>query len=468
VHRTGLESGPAGSLSELFNPHKTGKSHVFFGNKWDLHNNGFVVDSDGNVLAETGKAGADVAWLEAYEYLNNSGMTFDSVQIGIIDTGVRASHHALSGKVGAQRNFCPALLCLIGAVNPDAYADDNGHGTHVATTAAGRGDDVSGIPGVAWIDEVNIISGRVCGGPLGLCTAAGVANAIVWAVDEGADVLNLSLGGGAPSAAQQNALQYALANNVLPVCASGNDGSNVVSFPAAFPECMAVGSSNWSDLRSSYSQGGPQLEVVAPGGDISDAQPHSLILAGWHTADNAYAYAGGTSMATPQVAGLAALLRATGTSSADAVRTRLQETADDLGDPGWDISFGFGRINAYRALTGMDPVIEFDMLMRPSINASANGNLQIVLYGQEAQTFSLEQIHVDSILLGVTPIAYRRNGTPFAVFTDNNGDGLTDLVMHFRIPDLAANGDLEYDAITLHAILDDGRRLRASMEIDVH
>lgn len=446
----------------------TAPDNVFFGNKWDLHNTGYVVDYDGNVLAETGQAGADLAWLEAYEYLNNSGMAYDNIRLGVIDTGVRASHHALAGKIAAQRNFCPSFFCLIGAVNPDAYADDNGHGTHVATTAAGRGDDVSGIPGVAWIDEVGIISGRVCGGALGLCNAAGVANAIVWAVDEGADVLNLSLGGGAASTAQQNALQYALANNVLPVCASGNDGSNVVSYPAAFPECMAVGSSNWSDERSSYSQGGAELEVVAPGGDVSDAQPHSLILAGWHTADNAYAYAAGTSMASPQVAGLAALLRATGMTSAAAVRARIRETADDLGAPGWDISFGDGRINAYRALTGMDPYIEFDMSLRPSINAGANGNLQVVLYGREAETFSLEQLQVDSILLGLTPLARRPNGTPFAVFTDNNEDGWTDLVMHFRVPELAANGDLAYDSITLHATLDDGRRLRAHMDIDVH
>ncbi len=435
----------------------TAPDNLLFGAKWDLHNPGFVVNSAGDIVAETGTPGADIAWLEAYEYLNNKGATFDTVAIGVIDTGVRASHAALQGKVIAQRNFCPSFLCLIGGVNANAFADDNGHGTHVATTAAGRGDDVSGIPGVAWMPEVKVISARACGGAFGLCNAAGITNGIIWAVDQGADVLNLSLGGGAPSAATQNALQYALDNNVLPLCASGNGGTNTVSFPAAFPQCVAVGSTNWSDERASYSDGGPELELSAPGGDLSDSQPHSLILAGWFTGDNNYAYLAGTSMATPQAAGLAALLRATGIPTATEVRARMIATADDLGEPGRDISFGYGRINVYRALTQMDPAIEFDMAFRPSINPDANGNIQVRLYYDEGVTFSLSQIQVESVLFGTTPIARFNNGAPRATFT-----GSGDLVMHFSVPALAANGDLDGDMITLHAVLDDGRRVRAT------
>lgn len=430
---------------------------ALFGLRWDLHNTGFVTDAAGNILAETGQAGADVAWLEAYEYLQNNPRTYQPTVVGVLDTGIRATHQDLAGKVIAGRNFCPSFLCLIGGVNANNWADDNGHGTHVAGTIAAGGNDITGMPGVAWMDEVQFLAVRVCGGALGVCNAAGITNGIIWAVDNGAHVLNLSLGGGAPNQAQRQALQYAIANNVLPVCASGNDGAETVSFPAAFPECMAVGSSNWSDERSSYSNAGPEIEVVAPGGDLSDSQPYSLILSTWNTANDAYSFAAGTSMATPQVAGLAALLHANGMSSTAAIRERIKATADDLGPEGFDNAFGFGRINVYRALTQMDPAIEFDMSFRPAINPRARGVVQVRLYAQEAVTFSLEQIQLESILFGTTPIERRANGTPMATF-DGNGD----LVMHFSVPALAANGDLAGSLITLHAVLDDGRRVRAT------
>jgi thermitase len=440
-----------------------------FGAKWDLHNTGYVTDAAGNVVATTGEAGADIAWLEAFEYLNNSGATYSNTVVGIIDTGIRATHQDMAGRVLAGRNYCPSFFCLIGTVNPNAWADDNGHGTHVAGIVGAAGNNGVGLSGVAWMDEIKFLAVKVCGGPLGLCNAAGITNGIIWAVDNGAHVLNLSLGGGAPSAATQNALQYALNNNVLPVCATGNDGANTVSYPAAFPECMAVASSNWSDERSSYSNGGPEVEVSAPGGDLSDSQPHSLILSSWHTGDAAYAYAAGTSMATPQVAGLAALLRASGMTSMADVRARIRETADDRGPEGFDIGHGHGRINVYRALTGMDPAIEFTISGRISVNPNANGNMQVVLYGHEAVTYALSDIQIATITLGGVPVALRQNGQPFAVWSDVDGDGTMDLVLHFGIPALRAAGAIPAGAteLTLRASLDDGRRLIATTPIEV-
>jgi serine protease len=447
----------------------TAPNDLLFGAKWDLHNTGFVTDQLGNVVAETGQAGADIAWLEAFEYLENNGGVTGSAVIGVIDTGIRAAHQDLAGKVIGGQNFCPAFFCLIGSINPNNWADDNGHGTHVAGIAAAHGNNGLGVTGVAYAPDIHLLAIKVCGGPLGLCNAAGITNGIIWAVDNGAHVLNLSLGGPSSSAATQNALQYALDNNVLPVCASGNDGAGVVSFPAAFPQCMAVGSSNWSDVRSSYSNFGPQIEVVAPGGDLSDSQPHSFILSSWHTSNTAYAYAAGTSMAAPQVAGLAALLRATGMTSANEIRHQIRNTADDLGPEGFDHEYGFGRVNVYRALTNMDPFIEMEASSRPTINYNANGNLQMVLFDQEAETFSLSQVDIESIYLGSTPLARRQNGTPFAVWSDVNEDGMLDLVLHFSIPQLRDNGDVIIGThqLTLYGTLDDGRRLRAFLEVEV-
>ena len=161
-------------------------------------------------------------------------------------------------------------------------------------------------------------------------------------------MLNLSLGGPATatmgSAAQQAALQYARANNVLPICAAGNDNFGAVSFPSRFPECVSVAATNWDDARASYSNYAAEVRLAAPGGDGNPARtPFSLWKAG-------------TSMAAPQVAGLAAMLYASGVTDDDEVLARLERTADDLGAPGRDPEFGFGRINAYRALTEQDPV----------------------------------------------------------------------------------------------------------------
>jgi len=440
---------------------------VNFGAKWDLHNTGFVTDVAGAVVAQTDQAGADIAWLEAFNYIQGGGVTPGTAVIGIIDTGIRAAHQDLAGKVIGGRNYCPSFFCLIGTINAGAWADDNGHGTHVAGIAAAHGNNGLGVPGVAYSADVKLLAVKVCGGPLGLCNAAGITNGIIWAVDNGAHVLNLSLGGGAPSAAQQTALQYALANNVLPVCASGND-NGPVSYPGAFPECMAVGSTGWGDTRASYSNFGPQVEVTAPGGDVSANQPHSLILSSWHTSNTAYGYAAGTSMAAPQVAGLAALLRATGMTSASDIRARIRATADDLGATGWDPEYGDGRINVYRALTGIDPFIHMEMATRSTVNHSANGNMQVVFLNREAVTFGLQMVNLESIKLGGTPLARRPNGSPFAVWSDVDGDGLPDLVLHFSIPQLRANGlSPATTQLALTADLSDGRKLRATTYLTV-
>ncbi|TVP48752.1 MAG: hypothetical protein EA350_02800 [Gemmatimonadales bacterium] len=439
-----------------------------FGAKWDLHNTGFVTDAGGNVVAETGQAGADVAWLEAFNYIQGGGVTPGASVIGILDTGIRATHQDLAGKVIGGRNYCPSFFCLIGGINANAWADDNGHGTHVAGIAAAHGNNGVGLTGVAYTADVKLLAIKVCGGALGLCNAAGITNGIIWAVDNGAHVLNLSLGGGAASLAQQSALQYALSNNVLPICASGND-NGPVSYPAAFPECMAVGSTGWGDTRASYSNFGPQVEVSAPGGDLSDSQPHSFILSSWHTGDGAYAYAAGTSMATPQVAGLAGLLRATGMTSASQIRERIRSTADDLGPEGWDPEYGDGRINVYRALTGIDPFIQMEISTRSRINHRANGNVQVVLLNREAETFGLEMVNIESIRLGGTPLATRPNGTFFATWSDVDDDGLPDLVLHFSIPALRQNGLTPATTeLTLTATLSDGRNLRATTYVDVN
>jgi PKD repeat protein len=327
--------------------------------KWDLHNPGTMdMALQGWGTVTTGKVDADMDWAETYDHL---GANFaGSAVIAILDTGIRTTHPAFAGKIVGGRRFLSDSLTA-GKTN---VTDDQGHGSHVAGIAASRGD--VRIPGVGYGNNIKLLIGKVCNSA-GSCPSSATANAIVWAADNGANVINMSLGafGGNPdgtgSAAQQTAMQYALSKEALPVCATGNDDNKPngytggIGYPARFPECMAVGATNWSDTKASYSNYGPQIEISAPGGDSNPLNTAaSFILAPLHSS-NSYTWKTGTSMATPQVAGLAALLYATGMTRAADVRARMISTADDVEATGWDARTGAGRANIYRAVTGNDP-----------------------------------------------------------------------------------------------------------------
>ena len=324
----------------------------FVGYKWDLDNDGNIYSTTGDVLATTGAADADMDWREAVEALASSN---GSARIGIMDTGIRNDHQEFQGRIAAQYDF------FDGDGNAE---DDNGHGTHVAGIAAASTNDGLGVPGVAYTGNVEFAIAKVCGesgwGPFVSygCPLSAIADGIVWAVDNGAHVLNLSLGGGSGSDAEQSALQYARSNNVLPFCATGND-NGAVSYPAAFPECVAVGATDWSDNRASYSNYGSAIEISAPGGDDESPDGYSYILSSYNGGPDSYAFLAGTSMATPQATGLGALLHVLGVADDDAKLSNMKSTADDLGASGWDQYFGEGRINvanAVAAATGGGPI----------------------------------------------------------------------------------------------------------------
>ncbi|HSH76682.1 MAG TPA: S8 family serine peptidase, partial [Longimicrobiales bacterium] len=316
-------------------------SDNLFGRRWDLHNDGAVRDAAGSVLESVGLLpDADMDWLEAFDQL---GSFTGSAVVGVIDTGIFGGHEDLAGRLIAQHDH----------FNADGIAeDDNGHGTHVSGISLALGDNATGATGVAYGPNISLVVSKGCGlvAFLGyICWSPDIADGIMWAVDNGANVINLSLGGATGSEAEQTALQYALANDVLPICAAGNDQAEV-DFPGAFPECMAVSSTDWADQLASYSSWGPEVEVAAPGGDTIHAAAYDMIVSTWPT--GGYAYLAGTSMAAPQVTGLAALLHALGVTGAAEKRALLRSTADDLGPAGFDSRFGDGRVNVWNAVLG--------------------------------------------------------------------------------------------------------------------
>ncbi len=259
-----------------------------------------------------------------------------AITVAIVDTGVDLDHPEFAGRIVQGWDF----------VNNDPSPDDdNGHGTHVAGIAAARGNNNQGIAGVAW--NVKIL-------PLKVLDSNGygydydVASAIVSAADKGAKVINLSLGGD-PSSVMADAVNYAYQKGCILVAAAGNNSVNRVLYPAAYTQVVAVSAVNYYSGVAWYSNYGPEIEVAAPGGD--DNSLYEWILS--TIPDDAYGFAYGTSMASPHVAGLAALIWSVNPGlTAAQVRYCITSTAVDLGAPGRDQYYGYGVINAADALKG--------------------------------------------------------------------------------------------------------------------
>ena len=255
-----------------------------------------------------------------------------TVTIAIIDTGVDLSHPDLAGKIVGGYDF----------VNNDSVAqDDNGHGTHVAGIAAAISNNHSGIAGVSWGARIMPIKAL---NALANGSYANVAAGIVLATDQGAQIINLSLGGGSPSLILQDAVDYALSKGVILVASVGNSGNTSILYPAKYPQVIAVGAVDSTNNRAGTSNYGPELDMVAPGVSI-----YSSVIGG-------YDYKSGTSMAAPFVSGLAAILRGYSADySPDTIAWAIQSTALDLGAPGWDEFYGFGLIQVDRAIYSVLP-----------------------------------------------------------------------------------------------------------------
>jgi thermitase len=319
--------------------------------KWDLHNTGTLCSG-----SDCATNDADIDWLEAFDSL---GADFSGAAvIAVIDTGIDFGHPDLDGKIATN-----GYDFLDNDVDP---ADSYGHGTHVAGIALAETDNDAGTAGVGFSPNIRVMPLRVC--DRDGCPDSAIIDAVYYAADNGADVINLSLGGSFGSAAEQQAIDDAWSKGLVIAASSGNDGAGRVSYPAAFPSAIAVGATNWHDELARYSNKGNDLDVTAPGGDMFTYHDPAGIYSTMPTypvyLTTAYGYAEnydqlqGTSMAAPQVSGLAALLFSLGTVTDDngngrindEIRALIESTADDLGRQGWDRNYGWGRINAYQAV----------------------------------------------------------------------------------------------------------------------
>ncbi|HEY0604612.1 MAG TPA: S8 family peptidase, partial [Herpetosiphonaceae bacterium] len=284
-----------------------------------------------------------------------------NIKIAIVDSGVRLSHPEFTGRVLPGYDF---------ANNDSDPSDDVGHGTHVAGIAAASGDNGEGGAGLCW--QCTILPIKVTNA-YGEGSDAWIASGVRWAVDQGARVINLSLGGEERSPILHEAIQYAVSKNVVVVAAAGNsaDKGNAVQYPAAYEEVIAVGATDENDQRAYFSQVQPYVDVSAPGWNIPSTWSDSPFL------PISYLAISGTSMSTPYVTGLAALLLSINPNlDVNGVRAILTSTTDDLGAPGPDSQFGTGRINAARAVNAV---------RLPAFDPETNPNQEGVAYFPETQ-----------------------------------------------------------------------------------
>ncbi|WNF20939.1 S8 family peptidase [Mesobacillus jeotgali] len=252
----------------------------------------------------------------------------EEVQIAIVDTGVDLDHPDLRNRLVKGYNVIDEKS------EPD---DDNGHGTHVAGIIASETNNNQGVAGMTWFSKIMPVKAM---GAKGYGTTFDIAKGIVWAVDQGADVINLSLGNYQPSKVLEEAVRYAYENNVVMVSAAGNDASNQPTYPSAYPEVLSVAAVDYNGNRASFSNYGDYIDIAAPGVYI----PSTYF-------NEQYAALSGTSMAAPHVAGLAALIKSAnpGLKSSQVIRI-IKNSAIDLGEQGKDINFGNGLIDVNSAL----------------------------------------------------------------------------------------------------------------------
>lgn len=260
------------------------------------------------------------------------------VIIGSIDTGVDLNHVEFTGRLIAGRDWYN---------NDNDPTDDDSHGSHTTGTMAGATVGVAGVSGAAA--NVRVYVQKVCGRRG--CPVSAMASAIRAAADQGVVAMNVSIGGTSLSSAESDAIAYATSKNSLVIASAGNSGAGSVSCPACDPNAISVAALTWADKRASYSQYGPGLDISAPGGECySNTTPEGCIYSAGKS--GTYTWMQGTSMAAPQVTGVAAVVASVTGLRGAALRTRILSTADDLGAAGTDNNFGAGRVNAYRAVTG--------------------------------------------------------------------------------------------------------------------
>ena len=335
-----VETAEPNYLSQLFDitPNDTQ-----FASQWHHKNTGQT----------GGTLGADIK--SSFVWISTTGNP--SLKIAILDTGINSAHEDLAANVVAGTN----------TINGSSDVEDtNGHGTHVAGIVAAVGNNAKGVSGVMW--KASLMPVRVCDSS---CPDDAIASGVHWAADNGARIINLSLGGTANVAVLRDAIAYAIGLGVVVVAAAGNDGAEVINYPCAYPSVICVAATDLDDKIASFSTRGSWITLAAPGKDILSTVPTGICD---HCAASGYGTLSGTSMASPMVAGVAGLILSVNPTFTRAqVASKLTSTVNNIDalNPSYIGKFGAGRVNALQALSVRPAVLTFNLV--PNAASIANG-----------------------------------------------------------------------------------------------
>ncbi|MEO0837111.1 MAG: S8 family peptidase, partial [Cyanobacteria bacterium J06642_3] len=267
---------------------------------------------------------------QAWDETKGAGVT-----VAVIDTGVSKVPDLKSTKFVKGYDFVN---------NKSDASDDNGHGTHVAGTIAQSTNNGYGVTGIAY--EASIMPLKVLSGSGG-GTIADIAEAIKFAADNEADVINMSLGGGGASNMMEEAIKYAHSKGVVIIAAAGNEGRNASSYPARYPDVISVSATDAAGDKATYSNFGAGVDISAPGGSETGKIIQNTINP--QTGKSVFVGFQGTSMAAPHVAGVAALIRATGIDTPEEVRDILKQSSRKVQEDHLN-HFGSGHLDANAAV----------------------------------------------------------------------------------------------------------------------
>lgn len=310
----------------------------YFDRQYALQNVGQSFTNTANTQTiATGKADADVDAVEAWTVTTGGG-----TRVAIVDSGVASDNPDIAPKVVARANF-----------SGTATGEDNyGHGTHVAGIVAATANNTIGVAGVC--PGCTILDAKVLNDS-GSGSSSAIANGINWAVSNGAKVINMSLGQRVSSRTLEAAVNNAWNAGAVIVAAAGNAGTQAKIYPGAYPNVIAVAATDNTDAKASFSTYGNWVDVAAPGVNIYSTFPnHTFVLGTQNNRSMGYDIASGTSMASPIVAGVAALAWSSHTGATNtSVRANVESTADPI--LGTGSYWARGRVNACRAVGGSCP-----------------------------------------------------------------------------------------------------------------
>ena len=317
----------------------------------------------------------------------NSSVGSAAQPIAIVDSGIDATHPDLASRIMAGWNFLSG--------NTDTH-DQMGHGSAVAGTVAAATNNLTGVAGVTW---ANPIMPLVVVDSTGYASYSNIASAITYAADHGARIINISIAGTSPSSALQSAVNYAWNKGSVVFAAAANSGSSTPEYPAACDNVVAVSATDQSDALASFSNYGSWIDLSAPGVNILST-----------TNGGGYGSWSGTSFSSPIAAGVGALALAVQPSlSASALVSLLETNSDDLGAPGFDTSFGWGRVNAFKAVSAaLAPPVHPPpsvVISAPTSGSAVSGTVTVSGAASDSLGISSVKLYCDGVLMSSTTSA---------------------------------------------------------------